>query len=1077
MAAPLAVFQSLRNREFLVASTSTLLLILRLVIILSTGLITLSLTPVTTYNYPVTLQTAFTNNSANLVSIGTLPAYTIYALANESLQYPAGLSENYAYQIFGSNLTDEAIIQTTVDAFSSGLDCEPADLVNLQYGDGLSLSADVRSKSCNNYTTTIFQAGEDPLPPYWAQAAPVICNSASNQTSLRIAVLFVMIQPHAGTIPYHSSSKNGTFFNGTFSQSAQMFCTPTYNITRVEVARNATDVQNLTLSINAPNRTLDGIEPWDIATVQFQSVDQAANSAKLQFSNTLMVTGQVVSVDAQWNLALSHQSTLPSSVNILFQYDYLKSYFETYFRKFAAVVAHESLIVTTAMPSTSDVTTIENRLVVRALSVQLMVPLITLAALLVVVAIIKSPKQGFIARGPNTIFGIATLAAQSYHIRQILHQFSHMSATPVTNAIRASEYKRGSKTYRELLDYSKRFSLASGKHSTRTSTALNHFVLVVGIVVSLEILLHLSEKYSGVGTIGNNTYLHYSWTVVPSILLGLLAVYFGSADFATRGLAPYQALEDGASLDRSINLNLLDGSVPSTLYKELRAGHGSLFLAISVPQTSSSQLFATESFSNTVNITPDPASSLVLESNLSYLAFSYQDLAFPVFALSTNFTIKEALDLSRESSWLLNATVPALRSRMDCKVYNSSQIETSFVENQNLFGSASSKDFLKFSIDGEPCSFPSIGGNMYIQTGPPTPEDGFFGAGPELETNNFDKGHTMSCSEFIYVWGHYNRQSSPNITSVSAMACNTSVESVDVAVNFIGVSLAISETQPPVPIEPTARNSTFDSVSPGLAFGWSVNITSPSNALDKFFSILTTSRWAVPISMLGEPGETKSVAKAIKFQWGLIVANFLVSNCRVPAATTNATLGPNPPVDLTDGNDARSYPVTVTDPIGVRRMIQDATSTRILEALLLGILVLAAISWVLAPNAALLPRSPTSIANTIALLRGGNMLACLPTDPTALGGDKDALRSHYRELGVEGFRMGWVSTDAEGEEGTGSETENKAQADYNTKSGRRRFSIDNEEIEGDSEENRPGMRLMIYAVFSEQDIVPDRTDC
>lgn len=65
---------------------------------------------------------------------------------------------------------------------------------------------------------------------------------------------------------------------------------------------------------------------------------------------------------------------------------------------------------------------------------------------------------------------------------------------------------------------------------------------------------------------------------------------------------------------------------------------------------------------------------------------------------------------------------------------------------------------------------------------------------------------------------------------------------------------------------------------------------------------------------------------------------------------------------------------TVTDIAGQRRVVQDGISTRVLEGLLGATLVLLVVSWGLLGETRVLTGSPSSIADRVALVGGGNLV-------------------------------------------------------------------------------------------------------
>ncbi|KAI1160046.1 hypothetical protein F5B18DRAFT_655031 [Nemania serpens] len=417
---------------------------------------------------------------------------------------------------------------------------------------------------------------------------------------------------------------------------------------------------------------------------------------------------------------------------------------------------------------------------------------------------------------------------------------------------------------------------------------------------------------------------------------------------------------------------------------------GSLFIAASIPRNAPSQLSEVNSFSgydNGMIINGDGiiSSSLALETNFSYPAFTYENLLIPELALSLDFMAAG----ESASSLVSNAVISGFRTGLSCKLYDSSHFEIHFYESPdgtNVTSWITLRDIFD-PLGGEP----RWDAGFYMAIGPPIQNEGFFGL-----TATPDARRSIP---YTYAWGKFDLTSSTAFTFASGMSCNDTLEAVDIEATFVGASLDIDPSKHPVPVESTARRIALSQTSfasfnvIGDLYLHLPPIKGPSNNLDTFFSILTTSRYAVPLSALGDPTRREDVINAIKLQHSIITAGRLSTQSRVPFNDTGAITHPS------------VYNVTVTDPIRSTRVVQDATSTRILEVLLAAMLILSIISWALMPDTALLPKPSTSIASTVALLIGGNIFACLP--PNGVSMNDEELKSHFLSLGFNKFRMGW----------------------------------------------------------------------
>jgi len=90
--------------------------------------------------------------------------------------------------------------------------------------------------------------------------------------------------------------------------------------------------------------------------------------------------------------------------------------------------------------------------------------------------------------------------------------------------------------------------------------------------------------------------------------------------------------------------------------------------------------------------------------------------------------------------------------------------------------------------------------------------------------------------------------------------------------------------------------------------------------------------------------------------------------------------------------------------------MQDVTTTRVLQALLAGALVISLVGWRGAGRArGVLPRSPTAVASMAALVMGGNLLHVIPEGRSESHSDK-----MWQTLRKEAlFWMGWREAEHE----------------------------------------------------------------
>ena len=278
----------------------------------------------------------------------------------------------------------------------------------------------------------------------------------------------------------------------------------------------------------------------------------------------------------------------------------------------------------------------------------------------------------------------------------------------------------------------------------------------------------------------------------------------------------------------------------------------------------------------------------------------------------------------------------------------------------------------------------------------------------------------VNCSELLYIWGAADLTADPPIIqNIASMGCNMGYKVVYVFGSFLGPDFHIDQEQPPYVVEGTARNSGIvRPYAPVKSFAFNSSFTSrnrldvysnlepksQANGLaDKFFSTLTTSPWGIPASYLVNLSTNHIAAEAIKHQHGILAAQILAWQ-RIPATESNSmSFHPNKP----GANDTDKAFQCMIEASHQGRIVQNASSTRILQAMICVSLALLIVSWLL--TRPVLATNPTSIASAAALLARGNVLEIFPA-PLSITAERGSLEKIAKGMFPPGtrFRMGWT---------------------------------------------------------------------
>lgn len=855
MMQPVSLIKAIRNTDYAVATIVGVSIMIRITIV-STGLITLSIVEVSHSSVPVTLQSSFHNNlntTFNDVSGATeLPYYVVArGLLQLNLTLPDGVTRQFAYQSIGSDLPLTTEFQATVDGFSAGLECEPATLnPGLAFFNhaAVSMDANITSPSCK-MAATFWAPSYNETANYFSRFIAGNCGNSTNLNDKRVAVVYGFVKWEQG--PEYDGNSLLHYSAPVILQSAQLICIPTYNISALNVSKNGTQTLSALISSNANARQLVGVHAWDIMQTHLSSYSNAIERQRGTYSLTFESVS--VDVDIYMNVALQlHNRTgnglLPTApLDEHFLFDLAMSYWQ----QFAAAVAHSSLMESSLMPSSATAVTLENRLVVRPMAAHLMAALLAISLLLILVSYHALPKNRSLPCNPTTLVGTASLLALSRPLIQSLSRLGSVDIGVLSDVIKCSDYQVRSPVHPngqftihatnripanndlESLDMRSRYNHPVSLHPW---TRLTILLVLAGCIAGLEAALRVSENNAGLDDIEDETYMHYLWTTGPAVLFSLIALYLGAVDFQNRCLTPYTNLRLGRSYSSSIGLNLIDRTIPPTIRKEMQTGNwaalsntltigiasfltiisASLFHPMPLPTISSTQLQTVTSFSLNVSVFwngdayyhagSNAAASLILESNLTYPAFTYEKLAFPEFQLaSSSLNDHHRQDRNGSNSALMiNSTVPALRSRFSCRLYDSTQIRT----NVKYRGSGQDYYEIFLYIAEESCNVGDH--NESTSTIQRNATEAFFGRTAQRDV--------YGCSDFLWAWGHGSMLSSPNVTSVSAMGCNETLEVVDVAMTFFGPELRIDPAYPPLPNESTVRKSPLGTEVLGSTF-------------------------------------------------------------------------------------------------------------------------------------------------------------------------------------------------------------------------------------------------------------------
>lgn len=933
---------------------------------------------------------------------------------------------------------------------------------------------------------------------------PSSCNGSKDPDDMRIALVLAQVEFDYDSFPKEPWA-SGVPVNGTFGRTTQMICTPGYGVTDVRVVKNGTELISIE-EMGDGMRALSNVHAADIAKAHFDSYASGPPGSETTggpYEMTTWFRETNDTIDAQLPLLAAIRYRMmdtgrPPTTDELLDEEYLFDLVEKYYKQYTVFIAHGSLMEEASLPATGLATVMQDRLVIRSLPVHLMTGLLVPCMLVSAVAAFLVPRRGILPRAPNSLANVATLLAHSGSLLQTLRGTGAADMKTLWQRLSGSQYSAG-------IDYDQSAARPQDINATgcfrvhggnpdpcdpdvatdpkkwrrpptlNTASRIAGIVSLIALIATLEVLLRKSDAEDGMMDIRDDDNSLFWSTAIPATLLGLVAFYYSVADNTIRTLAPFVNLKRGGSFRKTVGLDLLDKSRPRIVWTALTVGDfgvlastmtvlvgatltiftSGLFRPVPVPIRAEASIPTADYFISEDLLPYDSeecwtcrpgtvSSSLILMANLSYSPFTYEDLVFQTLDTNATKTLLPVEDdeVAELEEMVVELTLPALRPRLDCRLYTSDDITT----NLTLGGYAIQQTVhpLRIDVAEENCVpyrwqeqsnavIPTADSPSVLDPLSRLGLSGDVAFGRALSSPN-----VTHCSDLFYAWGSLSdaNSNSTAVRNVGAAGCNETVEVVDVRVRFYGPELRIDPDDPPVVDESSAREGTADLEDPTYAY--MANVTSPE-MFDQFFSVLISSRYAIPASSLGEASAMESVADAIRKQHGIIRAqdiNFSLRATLVEGAfPVGKTVEDGEEVTRdvtsafgTDLNPAEAVPemrgvATSRNVLSHRRrLVQDEATTRVLQALLSAILAFSLVSWGFTRDNRV-PRSEAllSVASMGSLIAGGDILRLLPKGTE--------VRSVEEEFKGERFRMGWDGRKPSGDSGSDSEKGGRSAGD------------------------------------------------
>lgn len=1032
---PVAMWKAYKNKHLIVFSAISCSLLLQLIIVFSTGLFSLQEVRVQKENVPIQVHNYFSAENSNLDSVGSQPWDIINGVLFDNITYPFGTTANLTFQEFSApDLPGDSIISAPIDGLRGDLSCETASVhINtLQYlqandsTDGgyqhvITIEDTVlTTPSCKINNATL-------ILDFYAQSAVLQGGQCENTTGpdgarviLSLTEFYTTNITRTKPIP---GNEHGTddwrAVNLAFNRTIFRICKSTLSLVKLQAEGNATESSGVRLrELASEEAAVPDLTPGDIIefintntslTTGFRSVEFFYPFPASVYVSSSLILGMLL-------------GGINTSIETLWQDGELERSASAYYRAMAAQIMHIGVAQKKQSIVEGSCNMTENRVMMMELPLRGIEACLTIEILFAILMIVLVTRRIIATWNPSHIWAIAAMTAGSEDFRHSLrglgvasdeilkaHLMGHhyrSEPTPQGTTIIIAKDTHGQQNIDKVVESKYiEWNPFPGFYSR-----IAIFAVVSAMIVVLEVLLHFSQVNNGLGDVSSiNEYMHYLWTIIPALAMSGISLLFGGMDFNTRCLAPYACLKrkKGASFADSMSVSFIDSLGLTNIIRSMHSGHfavqattlatgAAFFLTIIV-----SGLYSTVDvpFHIAANFTqiggfPDPRTiagakllmdetgevagilmaEYILQYNFSYPRWTYDEFAF------ANISMIESSSNANINGSYVDVRVPALRAAPVCNL----QTAHDLLPNLTHSGEGSNKTFgLQVQLHRPACpgNNSDLAWNTTLFTGKSIHSQPF---GYSLEAGCYDKLGGLSTAVHwttSYVWGYLENG---GLKHIMGMACMQYAETVEVLTRFKLPGMDIDEEHPPVADESTAKLAP-DLYTP-IPEWWVLNKYGQYSTFDGFFQLLVSGRYAIPVDNFESVKGNQTVVDAIKHQHKLINAQQFGNYSR---STANDSIEHA----LLHGN------VTTLSRL---RVVQDATSTRILDVLLGSMLVLGILGSLLLNTDHVLPKSPCSIAAVASLLADSKLL-----DQFVQGAWRADDKSLKQTFAHRRFYLGW----------------------------------------------------------------------
>ncbi|KMU86833.1 hypothetical protein CIHG_04622 [Coccidioides immitis H538.4] len=677
----------------------------------------------------------------------------------------------------------------------------------------------------------------------------------------------------------------------------------------------------------------------------------------------------------------------------------------------------------------------ESRLFVRQLSFGLMIGFLSVLIIISVVIDCFYLPLSVCCRDPSSIGGLATILARSPKLMATLRNMNLKWPSEMKELLAGCEHRTCINVGREfqIEVHDQRTSHAqvskSGTDSTprwwrpvsaRPPVYILTFVLPLVVIATIEVLLHISNTRRGIAPVGGRENgRDQPWAYVPAIVMFCIRVLYQMMEANVRTFQPFHCLARGraranASVLENQHRKITAWAILDSLGKRqwaLAASAVALLLAGALPITVSG-LYAVNNLPYPTDISlvqrstwnvssykqhldhskyldlrsKDFTPGRILYLNMSYPQWTYADLAFPKLSLPRT----DDNGTSNLTPGYIQARLPAWRPNLNCD----GEIPAS---DYKLSWSHDDDDgLLRWDVEINStrgaCSF------SLHEKGVGAPK--YFSDWFNLTQNVAYEGNPADCPTLLYLFG--------NQVETRMLKCRPQIQEVDVDVRLEPRSLMINPNHPPSIVPGSARPPLDDFMAysngtmvpipflpgPGFFDPDFIAVQAPRKEyrIDFFTTAAIWGAGGIPADeLLSDTGKLSATLTRI---YGIVIAQRINDNWHIPFGSDTTTTAPDG-----ENSSPTNFPAKL---IGHGDyLVQSRLSTRLLDAFLLCMVILAVTSTLLMNTKNILPKNPCSIAAVASLLAGSRIVE----DPQII--PQGAEWWDDKELVKRGVFVGW----------------------------------------------------------------------